>query len=381
MPEPTNNPGFQPRREAPQRLHPKKVRGGVKLSEGPGGTPVWSANWAAQRWVRLVEQAVPGPAMVEGLQYARQGQTKSITIERGGVVAVIQGRADRPYTVRLTLAPFGEEQWAAIVQAMSDQAVYAAKLLAGELPSNIEDLFVPLGLKLFPTEPTEVVTECSCVRVASGGSRWGASSGSGPGSGPIASPMWAATPTPPVTQPATTPSPEPASDRVASQGWCKHACCAGLLLAERLAADSFLMFKIRGVAGGELIDRLRHARSASVSVRGSSGAYVGRVPGVSDVEAVELDAVLDRFWDAGPEVDKLEWRVVAPDVSHPLLRRLGPSPFPNSTFPLVGLLASCYETISGEVIRTAGEAPVDDPDDEDLDNAEEGIGGTDDEGE
>ena len=59
-----------------------------------------------------------------------------------------------------------------------------------------------------------------------------------------------------------------------------------------------------------------------------------------------LDACLDRFWEAGEELDEVDAPIAPPEVSHPLLRRLGPSPFEASRFPFVGLLATCYDVIS-----------------------------------
>jgi hypothetical protein len=55
-----------------------------------------------------------------------------------------------------------------------------------------------------------------------------------------------------------------------------------------------------------------------------------------------------------------------PPVSHPILRRLGQSPFVNATFPLVGLLASCYDTISQAAKSKASSdaPPVEDAPDE-----------------
>ncbi len=41
------------------------------------------------------------------------------------------------------------------LQSMSDQAIYAAKLLVGELPTNIEDLFGP-GPRFFPAEAVDI---------------------------------------------------------------------------------------------------------------------------------------------------------------------------------------------------------------------------------
>jgi len=62
--------------------------------------------------------------------------------------------------------------------------------------------------------------------------------------------------------------------------------------------------------------------------------------------AVPLAEALDRFWEAGPELELVDLPVEPPAVSHALLRRLGPSPFPESRFPLVGLLATCYDVVS-----------------------------------
>lgn len=363
---PTN---FPPRRDSPQRLHPKRVRGGLKLESGSDGSVPWASSWAAQRWIRLLEQGGDGAGLIEGLQYAKMGQTKTLVVEPGGVNAVIQGRADRPYTTRLKLPAFNDEQWLKIVGAMGDQAMYAAKLLSGELPATIEDIFVPLGLKLFPVESSEVTAECSCQKKYSAyastvsphelvkdlppvapsveGAGEAASTGEGagaPSAGDVATPPVEPAPAEPV-------------------GWCKHACCAAYLFAERLATDPFLMFKVRGMPGPELIDRLRHSRAVAGGVKGATGLYLGRVAGVSDVEAEAFESLGERFWELGAELGEIDLSIRPPEVSHPLLRRLGPSPFVNSAFPLVGLLASCYETISRDVIERAmrGEEPLAEP--------------------
>ncbi len=341
-PSPTATPGpmqgsptgFGQRREIPPRLHPKKVRGGIKVSLGAGEAAPWMTSWAAQRWVRLVESVASGPDLVEGLSYARMGQTRSITIETSQIVASVQGRSDRAYSVKLVFPTFGDEQWLRVVQAMSEVAVYAAKLLAGELPTSIEDQFVPLGIKLFPTDTADVAVSCTCKRQQPG---------SVVGMASLSEQLAAS---PPASEQAVAESPA----AVSTSGWCKHVVCTAYLFAERLATDPFLMFRVRGLPGPELLDRLRHMRA--VGQRGG-GLYVGRVQGVSDVEPIPLEASIDRFWEIGPEIAELETRIAPPPVAHPLLRRLGPSPFIGSTFPLVGLLASCYDTISADVLSRA----------------------------
>lgn len=296
-PGPVGQPGVPAPRPLPAK--PRKVRGGVKLSSSfaPGDA---NLGWAAQRWLRLMEQAGEGTRLVEGLDYGKLGQTRRLTISRGLIEAAVQGRADRAYTVRISFDAFGEAQWEKAVASMADSAIYAAKLLAGELPANIEDLFAPLGLKLFPSEASELRTSCTCAE---------------------------------------------------GVPWCKHVCCTSYLFASRLAAEPFVIFAARGLDAEEIRERLRERRAMAGVGTGSVPVYAQRVPGASDVQAKTLDECIDHFWESGPELRELELPLERPAVSHPLLRRLGPSPFANASFPLVGLLASCYETISERALR------------------------------
>jgi len=333
--------GFTPRREVPIRANPKKVRAGIKIVEGPAGAVPWASSWAAQRWARLVELAASGASLVEGLAYAKAGQTKSLGVDSGSISAVVQGRLDRPYQVTIGVTPLTAEQWHVVVKAMAEGAVYSAKLLSGELPPNIEDVFGPLSLRLFPSESAEVTVNCSCRRAWAnlpGGADGGLNAGKAAGSAAVSDPTDASSSPPPV---AAMPSSE------GENSWCKHACCAAYIFADRLSSDPFLMFRLRGLAGAELMDQLAHMRASSQG----TGLYVGRVAGVSDVRAPMVDEMLERFWEPPAELSTLDIRVSPPPVAHPLLRRLGPSPFTNSTFPLVGLLASCYDTISADVLR------------------------------
>ena len=58
-----------------------------------------------------------------------------------------------------------------------------------------------------------------------------------------------------------------------------------------------------------------------------------------------LDEMLDRFWEAGPELDGVEIRAAPPDHPLALLEQLGPSPFERGGFPLIGFLATTYEKV------------------------------------
>lgn len=337
----------------PKLLHPRKVRGGVKLSGGEVAGPVL---WAAQRWLRLLEQASEGAVLVEGLDYARLGQTKRIAVSPGVVEALIQGRADRPYTTTISFSTIDEASWHRVVGAMSEGAIYAAKLLAGELPSNIENVFGPLNLKLFPVEPGDATVSCTCDdhKAAAGGNATPSTT---------STPNTTAAPAPaPTLAPGITPisadslaiaPTEPATSSTTGTLWCKHVCCLAYLLAQRLANEPFLMFAIRGLDGAELLDRLRDRRLATgLAASGAMSVYQQRPSGVADMPVKPLDELTHEFWDAGPGLDQLDFPLTPPPLSHPLLRRLGQSPITGAQFPLVGLLASCYDVIGDDARKS-----------------------------
>jgi uncharacterized Zn finger protein len=86
----------------------------------------------------------------------------SLDVSAGSVRARVQGSRPRPYRVRIGLPTFGKVEWARVEQAMADSAWYAAKLLAGEMPEDIEDVFTSVGLTLFPASARELSLDCTC---------------------------------------------------------------------------------------------------------------------------------------------------------------------------------------------------------------------------
>ncbi len=308
--------------QPPLPLKPRRVRGGYKLSSGYNSADAGPIPWTTQRWIRVIEQAASGPKLVEGIEYGRLGQTKRLEIVAGAVKGSVQGRQYRPYDVTLKVSVFSPEQWEQVVGLMSDQAMYAAKLLSGELPANIEEVFARVGVRLFPQEASEVVTSCTCGTL------------------------------------------EP---------WCKHACCVASLLADQLASKPFLMFELRGIAPSDLLEHVRQRRALTSVGTTAMPIYTPHAEG--EHPSKPLEECLDSFWDAEPQTEEIDLPLEPPAVSHPLLRRLGPSPFAGARFPLVGLLATCYEMVSksaldGPAQETAGEAGEGSPSDAAADESE-----------
>ncbi|MCP4250533.1 MAG: hypothetical protein GY778_26110 [bacterium] len=60
----------------------------------------------------------------------------------------------------------------------------------------------------------------------------------------------------------------------------------------------------------------------------------------------ELDDCLDGFWEATRPLDELPPIPPLPDEPCEILKRLGPSPFRGSSFPLIGFFATAYDRVS-----------------------------------
>ena len=272
-------------------LSPRRVRKGIKLRAG--GDSVRS--WPARRWLDLLEQMIDAPRRAAGIEYARSGQTQSMELGADGVIGRVQGRAVQAYQTRWRIPAITEDRWQQIFDAMAGEAFYAAKLLAREVPDALETLLASLGLRLIPVE-SEVAIECTC---------------------PAAAP-------------------------------CKHAAALAYLVAERLDKDPLLTFQLRGMPTERVLERLGTARARRTP--GDAAAHAEPVVPLSVPPARPLNECLGSFWRPGSELAELQRMPPPHHAPHALLRRLGPSPL-GGRFPLVGLLASVYDTVADRAIR------------------------------
>ena len=190
---------------APSR--PRKVNGGIK-AQSPRGA--FANRWWAKRWIAVLEGFNIGARLGRGRSYARQGQVLDIQIAPGAVKAQVQGSRPRPYRVRIELQPLSAAQWRKLTTAMAAEARFGAKLLAGEMPTDIEAVFQAEGLALFPKAHDDLKTACSCP------------DGSNP---------------------------------------CKHIAAVYYLLGEAFDQDPFLMFRLRGMERETLLAQLGEAVS------------------------------------------------------------------------------------------------------------------------
>jgi uncharacterized Zn finger protein len=151
---------------------------------------------------------------------------------------------------------------------MAQQAIFAAKLLAGEMPQNIEEAFAAARVALFPQSTHDITTECSC-------------------------PDWA--------------------------NPCKHIAAVYYLLGERFDDDPFLMFLLRGRTREQIVVALRSRRTAAADdPLGAEIAAMGLVPALADQ--------IEHFYQEGPTFHNISVAISAPDVEAGILRSLGTAP-------------------------------------------------------
>ena len=192
----------------PPASRPRAVEGGLKARSTRG---VIAQTWWSGRFIAVLEAIIVGGRLQRGRNYARRGQVLSMDVTAGLVSALVQGSRVQPYRVRIGLDAFGQPEWAAAERALAGSAWYSAKLLAGEMPEDIEDVFAELGLALFPASATELSMYCSC-------------------------PDW--------------------------QVPCKHIAAVFYLLAEAFDDDPFRILAWRGREREELLAGLHAARGA-----------------------------------------------------------------------------------------------------------------------
>lgn len=252
----------------------------------------FARSWWGGRWIAAMEALVDPGRLSRGRIYARRGQVLSLDEVRNGIEARVQGSLPRPYHVRIQVRPLSDPEWEKVLDRMSGQALFAAQLLAGEMPQDIEKAFDLAGVSLFPKKSGDLRTDCSC-------------------------PDWA--------------------------NPCKHVAAAHFLLAERFDDDPFLIFRLRGRTQEQILNGLHSRRGGNGHAVSSEGAALPEPP------APDLEDEMQHFWTLRKPLEGLSFSLRASPVEMPVLRRLGEPAFMGNE-SLRDLLAEVYR----EVTRQSG---------------------------
>jgi uncharacterized Zn finger protein len=193
---------------------PIRVPGGIRARSQRGEM---ARTWWSRRFVDALEQYYGSDAsrLARGRAYARAGQVIEIELSPGVVSASVQGSRPKPYVVRIAVRELDDAAWGKVETAMAARAVFLARLLAAEMPDEIEEAFDAAKVRLFPARRGDLVTSCSCPDTANP---------------------------------------------------CKHIAAVYYLLAESFDENPFLIFEWRGRPRERLIADLRALRPSASTV-------------------------------------------------------------------------------------------------------------------
>jgi uncharacterized Zn finger protein len=175
-------------------------------------------TWWGRRWIAGLERISRDylSRLGRGRSYARAGRVHALVIDGGTVTARVTGSDPRPYEVTLKVRALPDAAWRKALARMGARASFAAELLAGRMPPDIDKAFAAAGCSLFPTRQSDLETDCSC-------------------------PDWA--------------------------NPCKHVAATHYVLGDAFDRDPWLLFELRGRSKTRVLETLTHLRSGDAGVR------------------------------------------------------------------------------------------------------------------
>ncbi|MGH8986976.1 MAG: SWIM zinc finger family protein [Acidimicrobiales bacterium] len=280
---------------------PRPVAGGIAARTRKGSIGV---TWWSRRFLESLEAVTVGGRVERGRSYARKGQVVDLHVGPGVVTATVQGSREDPYVVRLKMAVVPEEDWGRIVGALAARAGYAARMLAGELPHEVEEVFDVEGASLLPAPHARLVTECTC-------------------------PDW--------------------------ENPCKHVAAVYYLLAEEFDRDPFSLLAWRGRGREEVLGELRALRREGARGAEPESTAGGTEPGApaSEVTTGDGDDLVARFWAAGPDLSGVRVRPEAAEVPAAVLRLAPRGTISVRGEDLADALAPLYQQIASAAAARA----------------------------
>jgi uncharacterized Zn finger protein len=241
-------------------------------------------KWSHQ-FIAMLESLRMGTTFSVGRRYARAGNVRSLTISSSVVTALVLDEDGETYRSRIATRAFSAADWARIERALSTEARYAAKLLAGHLPEDLDRLLESYGLSLFPQSLADLVMDCDC-------------------------PGW--------------------------QKPCRHLTAACYVLAEEFDNDPFQILAWRGKGRDELLEQLRGHRVSALSH-------------VDKKKEPPKNPTSAGFWTTGPRLPKptepLPGTVKRSDAILDQLDHLG---LTAGRFEVTDLLRDAYRTLGCE---------------------------------
>jgi uncharacterized Zn finger protein len=222
---------------------PLEVEGGLTARSTRGAI---GEKWWSKRFIAVLESLGAGGRLTRGRAYARKGQVLSLDVTPGVVNGTVQGSRPQPYEVWITMRVLPPKVWTRVEEVVAGQALFAASLLGGDLPPELEQVVADAGGSLFPASFADVTMRCTC-------------------------PDWGVP--------------------------CKHLAAAFYLLAEMFDDDPFRILAWRGRSRAQLLAGLGDGAPAAVA-DGDPPPPLSAIAELAELPTTTAADQLDRFWVA-----------------------------------------------------------------------------------
>lgn len=270
---------------------PKQVKNGLKTRKKSGEIV---ETWWAKKFLAVLEGFGWTNRLQRGRKYARMGQVMEYKIDYGLITATVQGSQRTPYKIAIRVRPLSENQWAKVIKIMASQSRFLARLLTGQMPQNIEDVFQEAKVTLFPTSSQDFVAECSC-------------------------PDWA--------------------------NPCKHIAAVYYIVAEAFDREPFLIFYLRGKKKDDLLQILHKEAGIVHQEEKREGKEKEVVEPLSDKP--------EEFWKMKKRFEH-HFSLKPPPLNASILHRLGvPQFWPGTEKEFFIRMEGVYKRISASALNLA----------------------------
>lgn len=280
---------------------PLEVEDGIATSKQRGAM---AERWWSKRFVDVLDNYGLGARMQRGRRYARAGQLLSFEVHPGQLLAQVQGSRATPYLVTVDAPATSDTQWAEVDSALASRVKFAARLLAGDVPPELEDVFADAGVALLPAKWSDLTARCTCPDIANP---------------------------------------------------CKHIAAVLYVFADRLDDDPWLLLEWRGRTREQILQPLV-SRSKGVHTPESAPSRAGADPGD---EASDPASEVTPWWPLDPQrmrlpaggaprgsdIDHL-LDIDPPDPPDVVLVRLDELDVKIRETPLVDLFAEAYRIVT-----------------------------------
>lgn len=291
-----------------------------------------NSNWWSRRWLNLLEELELISNEEPTRTQTRGSRVQRLEVLTGSISATVRDRDRGECAVDIRIAPLDDDQWRAVIDALSSQALFTAQLLAGDMPPATEETFERAGASLLPRMRTDLIHTCSCC-----------------------------------TEDET-------KNGRHGENLCRPLVAVYVTLGEMLNDDPWLLFRLRGRDRQQILRELREQRNRNADDNGQATPALQRPTNTDEaaiyrpetemktpVQPTDLAAQIDRFWGKSKPLREFPHFIAPSAIDLALLRRLGPPPFSTDGQAVSDRLSDVYHTVTAIALAVAYD---EDPDEE-----------------